>query len=101
MEMIANIFAFPINGFMYFFLLAYNYDQYITETNLIFRLEGCLSHVYILYGHLLWKYKILKDRNSWAPTYPAIARFASPFLAFDLFVLERFHQIGYTNPYQK
>ena len=60
MEMIANIFAFPINGFTYFFLLAYNYEQYITETNLIFRLEGCLSHVYILYGRLLWKYKILR-----------------------------------------
>src|SRR5919197_3961883 len=27
----------------------------------------------------------------------AIARFASPFLAFDLFVVERFHQIGYTS----
>jgi hypothetical protein len=31
----------------------------------------------------------------------AIVRFASPFLAFDLFVPERFHQIGYTNPSQK
>jgi hypothetical protein len=26
---------------------------------------------------------------------------ASPFLAFDLFVLGRFHQIGYANPSQK
>jgi two-component system, OmpR family, response regulator ChvI len=31
----------------------------------------------------------------------AIVHFASPFLAFDLFDLERFPQTNYTNPFQK